>query len=86
MNNPTNSPMTTLALVLLIGLGLGYWYGNQSGYQKAQADIIAQQEELAKKAAEEATKQANPFKAVNPLEKVEANPFEKAKKALNPFE
>ncbi len=85
MNSPANSPVITLALVLLVGLGLGYWYGNQSGYQKAQADIKAQQEELVKKAAEEATKAANPFKAVNPLEKVEVNPFEKAQKALNPF-
>lgn len=85
MNSPANSPVTTLALVLLVGLGLGYWYGNQSGYQKAQTDIKTQQEELVKKAAEEATKAANPFKAVNPLEKVETNPFEKAQKALNPF-
>jgi len=73
-------------IILVAGLFLGYWYGNSSGYAKAEADIGAAQDALAKKASEEAVKQANPFQAVNPLEGVSANPFEKAKKALNPFE
>ena len=34
---------------------------------------------------EDAADAANPFKAANPLEGVESNPFEQAKKVLNPF-
>ena len=40
---------------------------------------------MKEKSAAEIGKAANPFGAVNPLEGVEANPFEKAKKVLNPF-
>jgi hypothetical protein len=75
-----------LAVVaLLVGLGGGFWYGESAGRERAAADVEAQQEELAKKAGEDAAKAANPFQTVNPLEGVEANPFESAKKALNPF-
>ena len=74
---------------LIIGLGVGYWYGNftayKPAYDKAIADIKAQQEALAEQKAEEAAKAANPFQVANPLEGVEANPFDKAKEALNPF-
>lgn len=63
----------------------GYFIGNKSGYAKAQADVKAQQDAVAKKAGDEAAKAANPFQATNPLEGVTANPFEKAKSALNPF-
>ncbi len=76
--------------ILLIGVATGYWYGNRegysAGYKKAEADVTMLQEEAAKKAAEEAIKAANPFQATNPLEGVEANPFEKAKQILNPFQ
>jgi hypothetical protein len=79
-------------LLLVVGLGLGYWYGTlkvkvsyQLGYDQAIADAKATQEEVAKKAAEEAAKAANPFQAANPLEGVKANPFSEAQKALNPF-
>ena len=75
-----------LAVVaLLVGIGGGFWYGESAGRARAQADVKAQQEELAKKAGEDAAKAANPFQTVNPLEGVKANPFESAKKALNPF-
>lgn len=40
----------------------------------------------AEQVAEETAKAENPFKADNPLAGIEANPFEKAKKVLNPFE
>ncbi len=76
-------------MFLIVGLGLGYWYGSfaayKPAYNQAVADIKAQQEEFAKKKGEEAAKAANPFQVANPLEGVEANPFDKAKEALNPF-
>lgn len=75
--------------LLVAGLVGGYLYGSksafQSAYDRAVADIKSQQELAAKKASEEAAKAANPFKVENPLEGVEANPFSKAQKALNPF-
>ena len=79
-----------IGVVLLIaGLVGGYVYGSksafQSAYGRAVADIKSQQELAAKKASEEAAKATNPFKVENPLEGVEANPFSKAQKALNPF-
>lgn len=76
-----------VVIVVLVGV---YKYasktGYTAGYAKAQADIQSLQEESARKAATEAAKTANPFQAVNPLEGVEANPFLKVKKVLNPFE
>ena len=75
-----------LLVMLAVGLVAGYFYGNNQGYKKAEADIAATQQASAQKAAEQAVDAANPFQAVNPLEGVEANPFEKTKKILNPFE
>ena len=84
-------------LALLVGFG-GYWYGSSAGYQsgyksgddagykRAEADVKKLDEEAAKKAAAETAKAANPFQVANPLEGVESNPFQKAKKVLNPFE
>ena len=72
-------------IILVVGLVVGYWYGDQKGYARAESDIKRVQEEAAKKAAEDAAKAANPFQASNPLEGVEANPFEKTKSILNPF-
>lgn len=81
---------TVIVIAVLVLTGLAFWLGSSSGYTKgyaqAQADAQALQEEGARKAAEEAAKATNPFQAVNPLEGVEANPFEKVKKVLNPFE
>lgn len=75
--------------VIVVG-GVAFWLGSSTGYEKgyaqAQTDVKSLQEESAKKAADAAAKSANPFQAVNPLEGVEANPFEKVKKVLNPFE
>ena len=72
--------------IALVAVGvLSYWVGDWSGYARSQAGVKNAQELVAQKAAEEAAKAANPFKAANPLEGVEANPFEQAKKVLNPF-
>lgn len=74
------------ALVALgIGLVVGFWFGNRHGYQQAAADVKQVQEAAASKAADNAANAANPFKAANPLQNVQANPFAKAKQVLNPF-
>ena len=84
-----NSKMTVIVVVLVL-IGFAFWVGRSNGYTtgyaKAQDDVKALQEEATQKATEDAAKSANPFQAVNPLEGVEANPFEKVKKVLNPFE
>lgn len=84
-----NNNKTKIAIVFVLGIILGYASGgylsSKNAYKKALADIQAQQETLATKAAEEAAKTANPFKVANPLEGVKANPFAEAQKALNPF-
>ena len=72
-------------IVLVGGSVVGFWYGNKKGYARAEADIKKVQEEAARKASSDAAKAANPFQASNPLEGVNANPFEKAKNILNPF-
>lgn len=73
-------------VVLIVGLAAGYMYGRQKGYQQAETDIKKLDEFAANKATDEAAKAANPFQTVNPLQGVEANPFQKMKKVLNPFE
>lgn len=86
MQMEEKSKLWTWAIVaLVVGLVGGYWFGDSSGYRRAQADVKKLQEEAANKAAGDAAKAANPFQAVNPLEGVEANPFEKTKNLLNPF-
>jgi hypothetical protein len=87
-----------IVAVFAIGGTVGYFYGIQqgstedttasydAGYTQAEADIASLQAETGKKATEQAAKEANPFGSENPLENVEANPFEKVKKVLNPFE
>lgn len=79
---PKNLVVVLLAVAVFVG---GYYLGHSKGYKAAEADIKKVQTEAAQKASEEAAKAANPFQAVNPLSEVEANPFEKAKKVLNPF-
>ena len=85
-----NKKILMVIIIAIIAVGgafyLGQLNGNKAGYAQAQADIQTFQEESAQKAANDAAKSANPFQAVNPLEGVEANPFEKVKKVLNPFE
>lgn len=82
--------MKTLVFAVLaafvIGGVAGYALGDAKGYKRAETDLKNLELAAAEKAAEEAAKAANPFQVTNPLEGVEANPFEKAKKVLNPFE
>ena len=78
-----------VVIILALIIVLGFWYAGKrydQGYEAAIADIKAQQEEAGNKAAQTASDEANPFKVANPLQGVEANPFEKAKKTLNPFD
>lgn len=79
-----NRLISAVVLAVVVFLA-GWWLGQSQGYKKAEADIKRVQAEAAKKAAEDAAKAANPFGAANPLGGVEANPFEKTKKILNPF-
>ena len=67
------------------GSRVGYLSGDTAGYDRSQEDIKKLQAAAAQKAGRDAAKAANPFQAVNPLQGVETNPFEKATKALNPF-
>lgn len=72
-------------VALVIGLVGGYYFGDSQGFKRAETNIKKIQEEAAAKAAEAAAAAANPFKADNPLEAVQDNPFEKTKSILNPF-
>lgn len=84
-----NKNIAVTIVIVLVVVGFGFWYSSKQydkGYQAAVSDIKAQQEEAGNKAAEAASNEANPFKVENPLQGVEANPFEKAKKTLNPFD
>lgn len=78
--------MVWVLVALVIGIGGGYWYGNQAGILKGAAQEKARAEALKKEAEKEAAKAVNPFEqtTVNPFEKSPTNPFEKVK--LNPFE
>lgn len=75
-----------MAIVIVAVVAVSYWVGDRMGYSRSQAEVKKTQEVAAQKAAEDAAAAANPFKATNPLEGVESNPFEQAKKALNPFD
>ena len=93
-----NKKMFIISFVaLIIGVVAGYSYGKGAGYThgytqgdsagfaRAQDEAKKLQEVAGQKATEEAAKAANPFQTANPLQSVETNPFEKAKKVLNPF-
>lgn len=83
----TNKNLLLIALTaLVVGAGVGYLLGDSRGYSRAEADIKNLELAAGEKATADASKAANPFQVANPLESVETNPFEKAKKILNPFE
>lgn len=90
MGQNSRQAWVVAVVLLIIGVGLGYWFGASrsydKGYDQAVADARAVEEQAGARAAQDAAAAANPFEVVNPLEGVEANPFEKAKKILNPFE
>ena len=73
--------------VLLLGLvaavlAVALWFA-YSSFQSKEAD---RQEKALEVAAQEAAKSENPFRSSNPLSGVKADPLEKTKKVLNPFE
>lgn len=73
--------------MVIIAVGaLAYWVGDRMGHSRSQAEVKKAQELAGQKAAEDAANASNPFKATNPLEGVDSNPFEQAKKVLNPFD
>ena len=74
-----------MAIVIIAVGALSYWIGDRMGYSRSQVEVKKAQEVAGQKAAEDAANAANPFKATNPLEGVDSNPFEQAKKVLNPF-
>ena len=87
LNLNSNKSLLLLGIIVAVAVGvLGYWIGDRMGYSRSQTEIKKAQEIAGQKAAEDAATAANPFKATNPLEGVESNPFEKTKKVLNPFD
>lgn len=80
-----NKQLLKIVLAIVMVGVLGYWAGDRVGYNRSQAEVKKAQELAGQKAAEDAADAANPFKAANPLGGVESNPFEEAKKVLNPF-
>lgn len=94
-NNVTtmDKKLLIVGVIALLAIFGAYMYGNKAGYAKgdsdgysrAQTDYKKLEEDAAKKATAEAAKAANPFQVSNPLENVDTNPFQKAKKVLNPF-
>ena len=75
-----------MAIISIAVGALGFWVGDRMGYSRSQAEVKKAQDAAGQKAAEDAADAANPFKAANPLEGVDSNPFEQAKKVLNPFD
>ena len=71
-------------VALVVGGGIGYYYGNVKGVDAGIAREKAAAEARRKEAEQEAAKAVNPFnQAGNPFEKVPTNPFEDVK--VNPF-
>ena len=71
----------------LLAVGASSIFGGLVSHSAAKKGREAQASgsRKATAATKAATDEANPFKVENPLEGIEANPFEKAKKTLNPF-
>ena len=83
-----------IVVVIIVAVGIGYYVGKSTGYaagvvvgqENALAEFKSSQEALAQKAAQDAAKAANPFQTnSNPLEGV-ADPLQKTKQVLNPFQ
>ena len=87
MNDKENiSWVLYVVISLLVGAGVGYWYGDMAGKEQGRSALLAEQkaaeEEAKKQAQEEILKAANPFEQGNPLEGSYQNPF---KQNVNPF-
>lgn len=72
-------PAVSIIVVVAV-LALVWLIYSRSATPSSEEKTAAQQ------VAEEVAKVENPFKVGNPLSTIETNPFEKAKKVLNPFE
>lgn len=72
--------MYGVAIVAAVAL----WFVLMSG--RSTQDIQNQPDTAAYKAAADTAKSESLFKTTNPLSGVKADPFEKTKKVLNPFE
>ena len=85
---PASLEMTTKKwgtyLVIAVAVLAALWFVNNQ-YQSANETETAQNTAVSK-AVTGVAKSENPFQAENPLSNVEADPFEKTKKILNPFE
>ncbi len=83
MDNIKNHLFIFMVISLVVGVVLGYFYGNKKG----RTDLLVEQKITAQKAVEEVQKQivesANPFGTAqtNPFEGGYQNPF----KQVNPF-
>ncbi|PCI20315.1 hypothetical protein COB64_02200 [Candidatus Wolfebacteria bacterium] len=84
MNLQKNALWSAIVL-FVVGIIVGYVVGFNKGEKSAIADIQAQQQAVTDQAVEEAAQDINPFEIENPLEGIEANPFDEAKDILNPF-
>ena len=77
--------MTVVKWGILVGVIVSLLGALLFGYIRYQAAKDAQ-DAAALKAAVDVARSENPFQADNPLSNVEADPFEKTKEILNPFE
>lgn len=86
MNNNANILWVYVVIALLVGLGMGYWYGTMAGKEQGRTALLAEQkaaaEEAKKQAQEEIVEAANPFETENPLQSGYENPFNQQ---VNPF-
>ncbi len=75
----TGIVITSVVVLLLIGLQVGYYLGYSSGVAKEKAAEVAKQKE----AEQAALKAINPFEKTNLFSKTTVNPFDNVK--TNPF-
>lgn len=84
MDQSNTMKWVVVVVALVVGGGIGYYYGNVKGIDKGVIQQKAVEEARKKEAEQEAAKAVNPFnQAANPFEKVPTNPFEGVK--VNPF-
>lgn len=69
-------------LVVAVAVLAAFWFA----YVQYQGANETAQNTTVSKVVTGVAKSENPFQAENPLSNVEADPFEKTKKILNPFE
>ncbi len=80
----SNKTLTIGILVVVAGALLFLWFSYAS--KKGQERAAELQERAVQKSGEDVAKSENPFQSDNPLSNVAADPLEKTKEVLNPFE